>query len=286
MSYFDPSGEGNEPFDMPQWTEPCVSPIVTALVDRLATEGDFEAVSDAAAALSIGELVDGASRLAARLTDSPSEQPAVVLVDRSVASVQAILGVQWAARPLLTLDVDEPTSRLRDVIHQLGAASVVDATGRGPTELAGQRVIRTAELAATYVEPLAGRPDAIGSMLFTSGSTGQPKVVVRRRWQEFEAARRDLVARPVPHGERAAVFAPLHWLFGHALVRQISFGQSCSLVDPTSLSPDDLADEIEARDITAMSMTPSLLQVLSSGLTGGRRLDRIRSPLFYVFIRL
>lgn len=253
-----------------------VSPMVAGLIERLAADGDDDAVIDARTTMSVAELASGASSLAARLVDTPDDQPVAVLVDRSAASVQAMYAAHWAARPLIAIDVDEPTGRAVDLMARLGSCQVVDATGRGPAHIAGVPVLQISGLPSTWVEPVVGDPAGLGLILFTSGSTGRPKGVVRRRWQEYEAIARRSITRPVPLGDRKAVFAPLQWLGGYLAVRAIAFGQVCWLVDPSALSADALANAVDQREITTLDMTPSLLGVFTTGLTGGRTLDGLR----------
>lgn len=253
----------------------CVSPIVAGLISRLEDEGDCDAVTDARLTMTVGELAHGAASLASRLVDTPVEQPAVVLVDRSAASVQAIYGVHWAARPLVAFDVNEPASRLVELVGRLGRVSVVDSTGRGPTELVGQPVLRSQGLSSRWVDPVVGDPEGIGAILFTSGSTGRPKGVVRRRWQDYESARRIVASRPLSQGHRTAAFAPPQWLAGYTQLRRIALGEMCWLVDPFSFDPAELAEAIDRFGITTLRITPSLLQTLSAAMADGRRLDAV-----------
>ncbi|MFD4502452.1 amino acid adenylation domain-containing protein [Streptomyces sp. NPDC058457] len=94
----------------------------------------------------------------------------------------AALGVLLAGAAYAAVDPDWPARRLREVIDDLGAHVVLDATGGTVRLPAGTRAVPLPDPAARPAAPDTGLP-AVGAddpacVFFTSGSTGRPKGVV------------------------------------------------------------------------------------------------------------
>jgi amino acid adenylation domain-containing protein len=134
-----------------------------------------------------GTLNRAANRLAHRLlARAEAPAPVVLLIEQSVESIAAILGVLKAGMFYVPLESHSSPALLQAVLHETQAPLLLTA-GAGDTvtaAVAGQttQVLRVEDILAgdgPEDDPeIVIAPDAFAYIYFTSGSTGRPKGVV------------------------------------------------------------------------------------------------------------
>ncbi|MCM2370991.1 amino acid adenylation domain-containing protein [Aporhodopirellula aestuarii] len=184
----------DEAFDQPA----SVLSLYNAQVQR--TPG-LPAVSFAGQTLTYRELDERATRFASRLVQHGvvPDAPVAVSIDRSFDMLVAVLGVLKAGGCYVPMDPALPAQRRQQMLQRCGARMVVTTTG-----LADDLNLDDSGVAAIWVDsdaisvnplehvcfPELG-PDHLAYVLYTSGSTGEPKGVAMRhgalanlmRWQ-------------------------------------------------------------------------------------------------------
>ncbi|MFL5843547.1 MAG: class I adenylate-forming enzyme family protein [Solirubrobacteraceae bacterium] len=118
-----------------------------------------------------------------------------------IAHTVAVLGAVCAGRVAMLVDPKGPDALLAEVVERAGATAVVGRSVPGVPSLGLADL-----LAADPATPGEHDPQAVGSILLTSGSTGVPKLVQRSRAADLHAAMCLRLANfPIEPGDR-------HWL--------------------------------------------------------------------------
>jgi amino acid adenylation domain-containing protein/non-ribosomal peptide synthase protein (TIGR01720 family) len=156
------------------------------VIRRWATQTpDAPAVISNGAALSYRELDSRANRLAHLLRERGAGRGSVVGIctESSFRLAEAILGVLKAGAAFLPLDRNEPAARMSFLLADATARHVLVEGDHGDGfDAQDVEVIDVADETALHrfpdTDPEAGtRPDDLAYLVYTSGSTGQPKGV-------------------------------------------------------------------------------------------------------------
>jgi len=250
--------------------------LVEDLAQLFARRPDADAVSDADRIWTYGELEPRVGALASVLTDQPRSDPVVVLVDRTVASVAALLGTLWAGRGVVPIDVNEPGARVSSIVDRLGSCQVVDATDQVRSEVAGRPVIAVRSLPSALVPPMPFAPDRLAVLIFTSGSTGTPKGISRTGGQSDVTFRTWRAAPDRRFDQRIALFAPLSFMGGYnGAIHGVAGGVPCALIDQRRLEPERIVEILTMNSIDRLTVTPSFLRVFGRALGGRRLLEQV-----------
>ncbi|ROZ86554.1 non-ribosomal peptide synthetase [Gordonia sp. OPL2] len=205
--------------------------------------------------------------------------PVAVCVERSAASVVAFWSVIRAGAVWLPLDPAAPVARTRDMVAHAGA-SVGLATAGGP-EIDSVRWIEievdgpdptVGDIDARALPGVERGPDDRAYILFTSGSTGEPKGVdmPHRGIPALVAEIRKSYAL-TPDSRMLHVSSPT---FDSGLVEMLS---ACAtgaalVVSPVSVNAGlPLAELIEEHGVTHIIVTPSVLDTLPLDVAGRLR---------------
>ncbi|MBP2329728.1 amino acid adenylation domain-containing protein [Kibdelosporangium banguiense] len=222
--------------------------------------------------MTYGELDRKADLLAAHLRTRgvQHEQIVAIAMDRDLDTLVAMLGVLKAGAAFAMIDPSLPVKRLEYILSDTKASLVIarSSTVDKLPEPAGWSVV-LADAGEATVEPLAewATQDSLAYVLYTSGSTGQPKGVLieHRALRCFvEAYRRsfDMTADDRMLQLPALTFdASMGEIF-----TGLTIGATLVLVSPEEGSaPDQLAKLMREQRVTYADMAPAILSILEAG---------------------
>lgn len=283
------------------------------LCSAAATRPEHPAVEDDRRALSYRALADRAGRLAAELSArSISAGDRVgILMPKSTDAVVSLYGILAAGAAYVPLDTQVPAARLAYMIRNskmkalITFAKEADRLGDGLAETSletvllldadeasagfcpapGIGVVRSSEIArrAPLDQPVTVSQNQLAYILYTSGSTGEPKGVMishRNALAFVEWARRTV---DVGADDRLANHAPFHFDLSIFDIYVAALAQATLVIVPqgTSLFPAALAQWIERKQISIWYSVPSILvQLLDRGGLDRFEYRRLRKVLF------
>ena len=250
---------------------------MAALIERHAQATPARvAVVSGAERLTYGELDAAARRLAGRLAARGTQNgaPIGICLDRSAATIVAVLAAMKLRSPYVALLPDLPAARLRRQVEEANVSAVVTCEkylGLVPGTVATLCLDRdAAELAGDAADPLPALPagDAGAYIIFTSGSTGTPKGVavaqsslVNYTWAV--AARLGLAL----DGDEPLAYATVSTLgadLGHTAVFPALVSGGTLHVVPEEIATDGarFAEYVRAERVDVLKITPSHLRAL------------------------
>jgi len=272
--------------------------LLTASVERAP---DKPAVRARGACLTYAELETRSSQLAHLLRDQGIARGDRVglYFPKAVESVVAMLGVLKAGAVYVPLDPHAPARRIAGIVDNCGLAALVTTAEkrRGlPPEAVRTSVLVSGEPAGPGEVPwsvLGSFPAPpppevsiegdLAYILYTSGSTGQPKGVMLTHRNALTFVDWCAATFAIAPEDRLSNHAPLHFdLSVFDVYNALAAGATVSMIpEDVALFPQRLAGFIEAEGITVWYSVPSaLVYLLMHGDLGARDLERLRLILF------
>jgi amino acid adenylation domain-containing protein len=182
---------------------------------------------------------------------------------RDVATVVGALGILKAGGGFLPLDAGQPRERLLALWRQAGAGVMV-GHDVDPELAALARVVdpRTAVAEGPW-QPMS-RPDSLAYVIPTSGSTGQPKLVMVEHAGVVNMVVGQVAAFGLAPGDRVLQFAPPSvdaWVA--EVFTTLVAGATLVLAEAPELAPGPpLLRLLRERQVTTLTLPPSALAVL------------------------
>lgn len=202
-----------------------------------------------------------------------------LLLEHGRETIAGILGALGAGAAYVPLDPRYPPSRLARMAALAEADVVLTSPAHLPLAcelMAGARVVDLATLPEAPFEGVPADPDAPAYILFTSGSTGQPKGVVQtHRGVLFQVATHTNNLRIGP-ADRVSVLSSFS--FDMAVTDTFSALLNGACVVPVDVRSEGLAALADAtRNITIYHSTPTVFRYLADSLGEGERLESVRA---------
>lgn len=158
--------------------------IVALFEESAASFSEKQAIFHHGESITYGQLNRRANQIARRLMESKlrSNRIVAVMLDRSIEMITAILAVMKAGAAYLPLDPEYPTERLKYMLEDSGADTLITKRNYAKKlEFAGEIIDLDQEEIDTQKDTNLGlpiRPTDLAYIIYTSGSTGRPKGVM------------------------------------------------------------------------------------------------------------
>jgi amino acid adenylation domain-containing protein len=250
---------------------------------------DRAAVVDGDTRLTYGELDAFSDRLAAGLAGRGLD-PGVfvgILIDRTVRTPVAILGVLKAGCAYVPLDPEYPEERLRHVVDDTGLGLLVGEAAAAQKCGLGGITTLTVDWApeGSGADDIADIADIAGEstayVIHTSGSTGTPKGCVITHENVLALMRHGLPLFDIGPADRWALFHSSGFDFSVLELwgALLTGGTAICVSDVEARSPENFIDLIEREGVTVLNQIPSVFRIFSRVHA---ELGAPRLPLRYV----
>ena len=235
---------------------------------RVRSRPDAVALSASEGSMTYAELHAFALGVARRVLSLGAPALVGLCMERSVECVGAILGILRAGAAYVPLDPGYPEERLSSLCREASLDFVLTRS-----HLEHRPAFRTLRCLAVETIDADGSelhapppgPDSLAYVLFTSGSTGQPKgvMVEHRQVAHYVSVFSDLIA--LRAGDKLLQFSPLSFdVSVEEIFAPLVSGASVELRSEAMLDPQVLLRECEARGITVLDLPTAYWHELSS----------------------
>ena len=239
-----------------------------ALLLQMAADGmpDRVLVGSAGEGFTAGDLATRASRVGGWLAAEPAER--VALVDLNSEAVPlALYGAALAGKPYVPINYRLSDEQLRAIVRRTAPAIVVAGDGIaervGPVD--GIRFLSRADLVDKSLadpdqiaDPYSGDPDSVAVLLYTSGTTGEPKAAVLRHRNLASYILSTVEFSGADPEEAALVSVPPYHIAGVSAVLSSTYAGR-RLVYMDAFTPEAWVATVRTEGITHAMVVPTML---------------------------
>ncbi|KUI23473.1 non-ribosomal peptide synthetase [Mycobacterium sp. GA-1285] len=261
---------------------PSAEAIHDGFFDQALANPDAPAVFSRDGELTYGDLRSRALSIAATLRDNgvrPGDLVALI-GPKCAEQIPAVLGILATGAAYLPIGADQPAERTAKILDSSAVAAVLVCGGAG-TNHTGLPVVSVADAAlrGADAQPARVDPNSLAYVLFTSGSTGEPKGVELTHDAVMNTIEFISDHFALNQGDRSLALASLEAdmsvLEIFALLRA---GGAVVVVDEDQRrDPDTWAQLIQRHGVTFLNWMPGWLDMLLE--VGGDRLTSLRVVL-------
>jgi non-ribosomal peptide synthetase component E (peptide arylation enzyme) len=244
-----------------RWGEGCDR----LLADHAARTPDRLAVTDGAMSLTWGELDRSARGLAASLLSAGLHTGDVALVRmaNSTDHVLALYGLAAAGLVAYELPADTSDQHVAEAAQRTRAGALLADTAIADDLDVALVVDSAAALRGFAASEAAVRlpgqdPDAVSTLIGTSGTTGSPKIVMRTANGSLAMARSVIERSGLSGSDVLLTAAPLQGGVGWINAIGSVLLTGCTLVIPHGLDPETLLGLIERHRVTRIATLPTI----------------------------
>ena len=163
------------------------------------------------------------------------------------------------------LDAIEAQTQPRYIIHGSEQATVLTGDHAASTTLEALRE-RWADAVPAEVDRTFVKPDDIAELVFTSGTTGNPKGVILSHGNIIANVKSGGTAIPARPSNRVISLLPLSHMFEQTTGLLIPLSGGWSIAYVSSLRPDTIFAAMGASHTTNMSCVPQVLALFREGI--------------------
>lgn len=256
--------------------------LLNAFLKQCALQPDALVMVEAERSISYRDCLNRAQTIAAELqTRGLNHQPIAIYLERGIDAAIAIFGVLLAGGCYVPLDLKNPSARLAFIVSDAQVGAVL-GLGTKPNWLDESLWLNINECVG-WAMPTLPKTESIAAILYTSGSTGQPRGVALSHGAilAFTQWAADLLTLNAQ--DRIASSAPFFFdLSTFDLYAALGAGATLYFMPPMlTLSPARLSAWLQEHRITGWYTVPSLLAFLAyKGNLSQTPLPNLRFLLF------